>query len=44
MARYDIWFTPFKEKGTIIRSVDKTKPSCHGFGAGPYDTPSTESH
>ena len=35
-ARYAMWFTPFEEKGTIIRSV--SKPSCRNSGAGPYDT------
>ena len=31
-----MWFTPFKEKGTIIRFL--SKPSCRNSGAGPYDT------
>ena len=34
-----MWFTPFEEKGTIIRSV--SKPSSHISGAGPYDTTTT---
>ena len=35
-ARYAMWFTLFKEKGTLIRSV--SKPSCRNSGAGPTDT------
>ena len=31
-----MWFMPFEEKGTIIRSV--YKPSCNNNGTGSYDT------
>ena len=34
-ARYAMWFTPFKKKGTIIHSV--SKPSWRINGAGSYD-------
>ena len=35
-ASYAMWFTPFEERGTIIRSVPK--PSSRISGAGSYDT------
>ena len=34
-----MWFMPFEEKDTIIRSV--SKPSYRNSGAGPYDTITT---
>ena len=40
-ARYDVWFTPFEEKGTLIHSVSKR--SCRNSGTGPYDTTTTGS-
>ena len=38
-ARYATWFTPFKEKGTIIPSASKV--SCSKSGAGLYDITKT---
>ena len=38
-AGYATWFTPFEEKGTIIRSM--SKPSSRISGAVPYDTITT---
>ena len=34
-----MWFTPFEEKGTIIRSVSKS--NYHNSVAGSYDTTTT---
>ena len=42
LAKYALWFTPFEEKGTIIRSVSKA--GCHNSGVGAYDLTTTTGH